>query len=622
MCGVAGIVRFDGRRVQESEVRAMTAVLTHRGPDDEGVDLRGNVGFGHTRLSIIDLAGSPQPMRTRDGRHLLTYNGEVFNYRELRRTSTYPFRTHGDTEVVLATLAEHGPSGAQRFVGQFACALHDTATGRTWLLRDRFGVLPLYYWVDANHLVFASEPKALLAVLGDRVGVDRDQLRSYLKARAVHAPATLFSGIRKVPPGHYVEVSATGEVRVEAYWRLPEPEDVLDCTPGEAVDLVEESLRSAVDSALVADVPVGSYLSGGVDSSLIVALADAARRSAGALDPLATFSAEFGDPRFDESHHAVRVSELFGTDHHRVLVRPQDFGSTWEKLTWHRDAPVSEPADIAVAQLATEARRHVKVVLSGEGSDELFGGYPKYRWVEATSRLGRLPAALRTHGVGLLERTLPARLGKARIGLRALTGHPELRLEDWFAPFTDREVDALLGVGPRRVGRQVRSRDAIDLMARLDLDTWLPDNLLERGDRMSMAASLELRPPFLDHGLVELAFRLPSSVKVRDGQTKWVLKQVAARHLPEDIVHRPKAGFRVPLDAWFRGDLEAMARDLLTGADSFVASVMDVSVVSGLLDTHARGRRDEEIRIWTLLSLEMWGRRFFGSGAVVSPQRA
>jgi len=616
---VAGIVRFDGAPVDEGAVRAMTATLEHRGPDDEGVDVVGNVGFGHTRLSIIDLGGSRQPMRTPDRRHLLVFNGEIFNYRELRRASTYDFRTNGDSEVVLATLAELGPQGAERFVGQFAAATHDLRTGRTVLVRDRLGVLPLYYWLDDTQLLFASEPKALLAVLGDRVRVDRDQLRSYLKARAVHAPGTLFAGIRKVPPGHYVEVSPTGEAAVAPYWRLPDPDDVLDCTPQEAVDLVEEGLRTAVDAALVADVPVGSYLSGGVDSSLVVALADAARKRAGASGPLATFSAEFGDPRLDETEHASRVSDLFGTDHHRVLVRPGDFQGTWDRLTWHRDAPVSEPADIAVAQLAAEARQHVKVVLSGEGSDELFGGYPKYRWVRATARAQMLPAPLRSSGARMVERALPARLGKARIGVRAVSGRPHVRLEDWFAPFTDHEVDALLGDGGARHARHVRARDAVDLMGRLDLDTWLPDNLLERGDRMSMAASLELRPPFLDHRLVELAFRLPSEVKVRDGQTKWVLKQVAARHLPAGIVHRPKVGFRVPLDAWFRGELEPLARDLLTGNDSFVGSLMDVGVVSGLLEDHARGRRDEEIRIWTLLSLEMWGRRFFGSSASLTP---
>ncbi|PUA82351.1 asparagine synthase (glutamine-hydrolyzing) [Nocardioides currus] len=615
MCGIAGIRRFDDRPVDEGALRAMMRVLHHRGPDDEDLWVEGPVGIAHTRLSIIDLGGSRQPMTSDDGRHVLTFNGEIFNYQQLREQLDYPFVTRGDTEVVLATMVRHGAHAASDLLGQFAFAVHDRASGATSLVRDRLGVLPLYYYLDEHQLVFASEPKAILAVLGERARLDREQLRTYLRARAVHAPATLFEGIRKVPPGHVVTVSATGRATVAPYWTLPSPDEVEHGTPEEAVDRVEAALRDAIDASLVADVPVGAYLSGGVDSSLIVALAAAARREAGSTTPVATFAAEFGDPRVDETAHSELVSRTVGTDHHRVLIRPDDFRETWQHLTWHRDAPVSEPADIAVAQLATAARQHVKVVLSGEGSDELFGGYPKYRFAHATALAGRLPASARAAALRRLERALPASRGKARIGLRSLGG---ARMEDWFAPFTVHEVDALLGTTTSRPPRVLPHRDAIDLMARTDLDTWLPDNLLERGDRMSMAASLELRPPFLDHRLVELAFRLPSSVKVRDGQTKWVVKQVARRHLPEQIVSRPKVGFRVPLDAWFRGELESMARDLLQGTESFVGGVLDTRAVGDILDDHTRGRRDEEIRIWTLLSLEMWGRTFLADPALAA----
>lgn len=613
MCGIAGIRRFDGRPVDEGAVRSMMRVLHHRGPDDQDLWIEGPVGIAHTRLSIIDLSGSRQPMASHDGRHVLTFNGEIFNYEQLRTELDYPFVTRGDTEVVLATAVRHGAHAASRLLGQFAFAVHDRVTGDTSLVRDRLGVLPLYYYLDEHQLVFASEPKAILEVLGHRARLDHDQLRSYLKARAVHAPATMFEGIRKVPPGHVVHVSAVGQATVSAYWTLPSPDDVELCSPEEAVDRVEAALRLAIDASLVADVPVGAYLSGGVDSSLIVALATAARRDAGSKAPVATFAAEFGDPRVDETPHSELVSRTVGSDHHRVRVRPGDFRETWEHLTWHRDAPVSEPADIAVAQLAKAARQHVKVVLSGEGSDELFGGYPKYRYARATALADLVPAGVRSAGLARLERAVPAGRGRLRVGLRALAGSPRARMGDWFAPFTDYEVDALLATRSERAERDVPHRDPIDLMARTDLDTWLPDNLLERGDRMSMAASLELRPPFLDHRLVELAFRLPSSVKVRDGQTKWVVKQVARRHLPEQIVSRPKVGFRVPLDAWFRGELEILARDLLQGSDSFVGGLMDRRTVAGILADHASGRRDEEIRIWTLLSLEMWGRTFLGS---------
>jgi asparagine synthase (glutamine-hydrolysing) len=614
MCGVAGICRFDGVAVDPADVQAMIATLRHRGPDSEGLVVEGPVGIGHTRLSIIDLAGSRQPMTSPDGRFVLTFNGEIFNYRQLRsELRHHPFLTQGDTEVVLATMSRHGPEGAARFVGQFAFAMHDRTSGTTWLVRDHVGVLPLYYYIDEYQLVFGSEVEALLQVVGEHVTLDRRQLRSYLKGRAVHAPDTLLAGVRKVLPGHVVAVSRRGEVASFPFWTLPEPSAVLDLTPAQSVDAVNDCLIEAVDSAMVADVPVGAYLSGGVDSSLIVALATQSRTRAGTSDPIATFAAEFGDERVDETTYSGMVSAEFRTDHHRVRVRPDNFRERWELLTRHRGAPISEPSDIAVAELAVAARQHVKVVLSGEGSDELFGGYPKYRYAHLTTHANRLPDNARIAAARFLERALPARLGRVRIATRAFTGNPSAKLEDWFAPFTDYECDQLLGESVFRPAREIEGRDPIDLMARLDFNTWLPDNLLERGDRMSMSASLELRPPFLDHRLVELAFRLPSSVKVRGAQTKWVVKEVARRYLPAAVVDRPKVGFKVPLDSWFRGDLEELARDLLTGPSSFVASTLDARVVERLLDDHRSGRRDEQIRIWTLLSLEVWGRQVFSS---------
>ena len=593
----------------------MMEVLRHRGPDAEGLLVQGPLGIGHRRLSIIDLVGSHQPMQTPDGRFTLTFNGEIFNYQQLRRDEDYPYRTNGDTEVVLSTISRHGPHAASRFVGQFAFAMHDREASETWLVRDRVGVLPLYYYLDGQRLIFGSEIKAVLVALGDSVRLDEAQLRGYLKSRVVHAPNTLFASVKKVPPGHIVRIDKHGTASVERYWALPQAGDVLHLPVEDAVNLVEDTLVQAIEASLVADVPVGAYLSGGVDSSLIVALTKAARTRAGSLEPIKTFAAEFGDERVDETVYSQLVAKALGTDHHRVLVRPESFHAEWERLTWHRDAPVSEPADIAVAQLARAASEHVKVVLSGEGSDELFGGYPKYRYARATRAANLVPNGLRTGVLRRVERSLPAGRAKARIALRALSGADRAHMDDWFASFTDYECDLLLGASTARPLRERAHRDAIDLMARLDLETWLADNLLERGDRMSMASSLELRPPFLDHRLVECAFRLPSSLKVRNGHTKWIIKEVATRHLPAEVVWRPKVGFKVPLDAWFRRDLEALSRDLLLASDSFVSSLVDTNAVSRLIDDHTRHRRDEEIRIWTLLSLEIWGRQFFGSVA-------
>ncbi len=365
---------------------------------------------------------------------------------------------------------------------------------------------------------------------------------------------------------------------------------------------------------MVADVPVGAYLSGGVDSSLIVAMMS--QLSGGGR--VETFSAGFGDPRFDELPYAREVSQALGTSHHELIVEPANFRDLWHRLTWHRDAPISEPADLAIFQLATLARQQVKVLLSGEGSDELFAGYPKYAWAGRAAWADALPAGLREAAFRALERGLPRSAGKARIALRAMSARSEAdRFQTWFAPFTAYERDALMPGEERAQHRAIASRTGGDLIQRMlyaDCHAWLTDNLLERGDRMAMAASVESRPPFMDHELVELAFRLPSDVKLRNGSTKWVVKEVARRHLSERIVDRRKVGFRVPLDAWFRSELREMAGDMLLGPHSFVGDRMNRNVIERLLADHQRERRDEEIRIWTLLCLEVWHDVFFRDG--------
>lgn len=612
MCGIAGCLRFDGLEVPAAEIEAMLGLLEHRGPDAKGRWFGPGIGLGHTRLSIIDLAGSAQPMASADGHLQVTFNGEILNYEALRAELDYPFRTRGDTEVLLAVFERHGPMGVQRLRGQFAYAVYDTAARELHLFRDRMGILPLYYAVDGSRIVFGSEIKALLAVL-PRPKVDVASLHDYLGHRSVHAPYTLFEGVRKLPPGHRLRVDRAGRVEVHPYWSLannPPPTTVSD---PEACDLVEKALVDSVSEALVADVPVGAYLSGGLDSSLIVALA-ARARSGG---PVATYSAGFRDSLADELPWARRVSDLLGTDHHEVVVGPEDFIESWALLTWHRDAPLSEPADLAVHRLAVLARKDVKVVLSGEGSDELFAGYPKYRMARLADAVGAVPAAIRGPLLHAVERRLPARLGRAAIAVRAVAAPSRGdRLRTWFAPFTASERAALLGPPVRSTGScydEARG-DAIRRMLYADCRGWLPDNLLERGDRMSMAASLELRPPFLDTRLVDLAFTLPSRVKLRRGTTKWIVKEVARRYLPPDVVDRTKVGFTVPLEAWFRGGLRDLAWDLLTSRNSFVNEFMSGAGVRELLVSHDRGRRNEHMRLWTLLGLEVWHHVFFREG--------
>ncbi|WP_125778246.1 asparagine synthase (glutamine-hydrolyzing) [Antribacter gilvus] len=605
MCGIAGVRDLTGGVVPETALTAMAGLLSHRGPDESSHWSEPGTGFAHTRLSIIDLSASHQPMHSADGQWVLVFNGEIFNYRDLRATLDYPFRTDGDTEVLLAGLALRGVGFVEELRGQFAFAALHRPSGTLHLVRDRLGVLPLYYRHDGDRLVFASEVKAVNAVADSTPAVDPLSLDAYFAGRSVPAPRSLFAGVHKLPAAHRAELAADGTVTVRRYWSAPPVDATRRWSDAEVVDAVDEAVRDAVAAALVADVPVGSYLSGGVDSSLIVAVMKQLRGDS----TVETFAAGFGDPRHDELGWARRVSEHVGTRHHEVDVRAADFEELWPRLTWHRDAPVSEPADMAVFRLAETARKHVSVVLSGEGGDELFAGYPKYRvapWLDASRAV---PAPLRGSVARLTESRLPARLGRARIALRAVAAPTERdQLQSWFAPFTADERQVLLGgtPAPDRLREVPVGADAVDRMLRYDLESWLPDNLLERGDRMSMASSLELRPPLLDHRLVELAFRLPSSVKVRGGVTKWALKEVARRYLPTEVVDRKKVGFRVPLDAWFRSGLRDSLWGRLTDPSSFVGATLDRALVRDLLERHDSGRFNEESRIWTLLSLEIW----------------
>lgn len=618
MCGIGGVRAFSAGALATAALHEMAEVLHHRGPDEAAVWVGPDIGLAHTRLAIIDVEHSHQPMHSVDGRWVLAFNGEIFNHASLRAHLDYPFRTRGDTEVVVAGLALEGISFVERLQGQFALVAHDLRTGTTHLVRDRLGILPLYYRHIPGGIAFGSEVKALLTV-GPPPQVDHRSLDAYLGARSVASPDTLFEGVKKVRPAHRVSIMPGGHLEDASYWSLPEGDPEGTWSADEAIEAVGDGVREAVRAAMVADVPVGAYLSGGLDSSLIVAQMQRLRGD----EPVHTFSAGFGDHPQDELPWARRVSTLLGTQHHEVQLRPTDFEDLWARLTWHRDAPISEPADIAVFGLARAAREHVRVVLSGEGGDELFAGYPKYRFARFAERTTMLPARLRAGLAGPVERRLGGH-SRARTALRAVVaGDVTEQHRTWFAPFTAAERQGLLGTAPPPERRPAPALgvDPIDRMLRHDLRHWLPDNLLERGDRMSMAASLELRPPLLDHHLVELAFRLPTSVKVRAGSTKWVLKEVARPFLPDDVIDRKKVGFRVPLDSWFRTGLRDTARDRLTGADSWVGQTLDRSLVRDLVDRHERGA-NEEIRLWTLLCLEMWHDCFFGTApALPRPRR-
>jgi asparagine synthase (glutamine-hydrolysing) len=571
--------------------------------------LRGGVALGHRRLSIIDVDGSHQPMAGATGDQFVTFNGEILNYVELRRELDYPYRTSGDTETLLALFADEGPVGVQRLRGQFAYALYDESRDELWLFRDQLGILPLYYYVDDRRFLFASEIKGILAALDHTPSVDRLSLGDYLARRSIPAPWTLFKGIFKLPAGHMLRVGTHPDsIQATRYWS---GHHSIESDMKSPIDGLRGQLRRAVTRNLVADVPVGAYLSGGIDSSLVVSLI----RELKPDTPLHTFSASFGDPRHDESRFASLVAATKGTRHHHVAVGASDFIELWPYLSWHRDGPISEASDVAVFRLAQLASSHVKVVLSGEGSDELFGGYPKHRLAGLTARIGVLPSHIRGPVLRKTEQRLRRHLGRSRIALRALAERDvDDRMETWFAPFTRRERERLLGGAEehcRKLSFPPRG-DPLGCMLAADIDGWLVDNLLERGDRMTMAASLELRPPFLDLDLVEWALSVPSRFKIRNREGKWLVRQLGLTYLPEEIVRRRKIGFRVPLDRWFREDLAGVVQRALLGERSFVATELDRREVEKLVTRHLTGRANEELRVWTLLSLEVWHRVTYG----------
>lgn len=603
MCGICGVMNIgtvaDGGEPETLD--RMSSALRHRGPDDSGHWHDERAWLGHRRLSIIDVEKSAQPMVSADQRFVLVFNGEVLNYRKLRNTLDYPFVTAGDTEAILAAHSRHGDAAVSRLEGQFAYGLYDRDDGSLLLARDRMGIVPLYWWSDGSRFLFASELTALLRGVPRPVSLSTGAIGKYLRSRSVAAPDTLVDGLHKVRPGHLLRVTPTGVIREEQYW-WPSVQPTR-LAPGDAVEELDRRLGTAVESAMVADVPVGAYLSGGVDSSLIVAKAAAV---AGA--PLHTFSAGFGDERTDETSYARLVSSWCGTRHHGVQVRPADFFELWPTLSRHRGAPLSEPADIAVYRLAQCARQHVKVVLSGEGSDELFAGYPKYRLAGLTRAVGLLPASVRTPLLSSAAARLPASGRRLGVALRALSEPGiEDRVTGWFAPFTDAERRALIGVEspkPSRHGHQ----SSLRLMLERDQHQWLSDNLLERGDRMTMAGSVEMRPPFLDMGVVNFSLGLPDHLLVRRRTGKWLVKQVATRYLPQSVVGRRKAGFKVPLDTWFRHDLRDFVWDLVSSGESVTQTYLDAEAVSSLFRRHDERVADESIRIWTIASLEVWYR--------------
>lgn len=623
MCGIAGLIVKQKVQDTFAILRRMTSSISHRGPDDEGFfeahtrDSRHFIGLGHRRLSIIDLGTGHQPIGNEDGSVQIVFNGEIYNFEELRNdliARGHSFATASDTETIVHAYEEFGEACVEKFRGMFAFAIWDSAQEKLFLARDRFGKKPLFIYEQDGNLLFASEIKSLLAFPGVRPEVDRDAVWDYLAYRYVPGPATLFSGIRKLPPGS-IAVWEKGELRERCYYTPPDKQPWGgQAAPSDPVGRFLELLDESVNIRMVSDVPFGAFLSGGIDSSAVVGLM--ARHSS---LPVKTFSVGFAEAQYSELGYAAVIARQFGTEHHELTVSQDHLMDELPALVRFRDAPVAEPSDIPIYLLSKEARRSVKMVLTGEGSDEFLGGYPKHVYERYAAGYQMLPGALRHGLVEPLVHALPYRFRRAKTAIVNLgLEDRQDRMPRWFGALSGKERDELVAFRPaggRSSGVQFDTPTENSALRRIlyfDQTSWLPDNLLERGDRMTMAASIEARMPFMDHELAAYVSSLPDSYRVRGRQTKWILREAMKRLLPAAILERPKVGFRVPVNEWFRGPMRDYLYDHLTGKDSLTVQYYRRDVLERVLIEHVNGRQNYEKLLWTLLNLEIWHRQYLG----------
>jgi asparagine synthase (glutamine-hydrolysing) len=625
MCGIYGVVAAEGHELGHPDalgrvLGAMDAAIAHRGPDDSGTYVDDRCGMGMRRLSIIDLDGGRQPIANEDGTVWVVFNGEIYNYRALRRDLTargHRFATRSDTEVLVHLYEERGPALVELLDGMFGAAIWDRRRERLLILRDRLGIKPLYYAVTPRSLVFGSELKALMAHPDTPRALSTSALSHYLSFGVTPADEAMLDGVRKLLPGHLL-VYRRGRVEVRRYWDLqPSPRQI---DPEAAAREVRYRVREAVRSHLVADVPVGAFLSGGIDSATVVGtMVELGARPK-------TFSIGFDDPQFDELAWARLVARRFDTDHHELVVRP-DAWSLAEELVWFLDEPFADVSAIPTYLVAKLAAAEVKVVLSGDGGDELFAGYDRYPLALAEARrFDRLPAVAR-RALGLLSALLPDR-APGKHWLRHASLPARLRFidgESLFPADLKRRLrgPALAGLDATADPPEARARlyerapgDALGRLLYLDTMTYLPLDILTKVDRMTMAHSLEARPPLVDHHLVEAVFSMPSSLKLADGSPKAVLKRAVADLLPPEITTRPKWGFGVPIRRWFRGPLSEPVVALLTDERTRTRGHLDPRFVRALCDEHRAGRRDQSVRMWGLVMLELWCRRFLDAAPV------
>jgi len=626
MCGIAGFVSVEPVSDREPILRRMTGAIAHRGPDDSGFFFDHHAALGHRRLSIVDIAGGHQPMPNEDRSLWLTYNGEIFNHASLRpelEAAGHRYTTRSDTEMILHAYEQYGAGCVSRFRGMFAFVLWDQNTRTLFCCRDRLGIKPLYYYWDGRLFAFASEIKALLEHPSISAAVEEESLAEYLAFGYTSGEKTLFAGIRKLMPGHHLTLRLgpdAASMNVEQYWDVPAPPAHAESEPDSFwIGEVRRRLEETVRLRLMSDVPLGMFLSGGIDSSAIAALIK--QMSGGAVK---TFSVGYQESQYSELGYAAEVARSIGTDHHQVMVGMNDFFQVLPRLIWHEDEPIVWPSSVSLYFVSRLAAEQVKVVLTGEGSDELFGGYERYRWQllneKALGAYRIVPEGLRR---GLRTRLASTNLLSSSVRRKikhTVLGREDtfesLYLDNFYCAFSESERAELLG--PAALGayrhyagyRSARSAAApLEQLLYADQKTYLVE-LLMKQDQMSMACSIESRVPFLDHPLVEFATRIPARMKIRGSIQKYVLKKAVEDLLPASIVHRKKMGFPTPVRQWLRDERAETLFSAILDPQGFAAGYLDLDPVRDLVDRHRRGLEDATDRIWSLLNLQLWGDLF------------
>ncbi|HEY0687068.1 MAG TPA: asparagine synthase (glutamine-hydrolyzing) [Steroidobacter sp.] len=609
MCGLVGVFYRD-QACDPARLKAMRDIISHRGPDDAGDFIEGPLGLGHRRLSIIDLSpAGHQPMFTADGRYVIVYNGEIYNYNELKQelaAQGAQFRSTSDTEVILALHARLGDAAVAKLNGIFAYALWDKVEKRLLLARDRAGIKPLYYAATPRGVVFGSEIKTLFQSELVTPRLNEKRVAEYLLFRQVAGSENLFADVHVVPPGHTMEIVAGVASPPREYWSVRTPPAPFKGSYNEAVDELDHVLNRSVARQLMSDVPLGTFCSGGIDSSLTTAIA--ARHAGRAIN---TFSVGFHEAAYDESEYARMAAQACGTNHHELRIDERDFAGLLPKLVWHHDLPLNYANSVHIYAISELARKHVTVVLTGEGADELFGGYPRYYIPRLLQTINRVPALLRTPAVAMLARSGDHRLRKLADFARRPVHDAMIYNTTGTDPSMVRKVARANGAIPlefreeRLADAHTRGLDVVTALATLDFQTYLV-SILNRQDKMSMATSIESRVPFLDNEMIDFARSLPLPYKQTLKHRKRVLKDVALRYLPGPIIHRRKSGFGVPLQPWFasNGPVGKLLEEALHSPA--IESALDARLLTDLLSQHRSGAADHSELLWGVLNLSLW----------------